>query len=354
MLKKTLFILTLILTSLMAADFTYARCNTHAYTDCVGNRIYWYNSCSGMEDMYQDCANYGMTCQGGQCVYSSQTNNNSNYVRQSFLGCYAKSIYWYDSLRQPSDFYSSCADKNSCTVDGCINAKCFSTLKCDGSTCKAGSTDYQLHCAAKTTTATTNTNTQQTTTNNEENLAPLENLSISFSVANTGDSPQWQKTLEIGQNATAYFMMTISNNSNFPSDNVIVSANIPSEILYLGNLKVDGVATEGDIVAGIEIGSITANGKKNITFEGKTESFGYQGQRTASAFINSAQTPKSDIVTIDFKNASASVESSASIISAPSLFGITGFIKKWYMWIIAGGVLILLFAIIFKSLSSDT
>jgi len=352
MLKKTLFFLMPVLAALSAANFALANCNTHAYTDCAGSRIYWYNSCSGMEDMYQDCANYGMTCQYGQCVSNSQINNNTNYVRQSFLGCYAKSIYWYDSLRQPSDLYSSCADKNSCTVDGCINAKCFSTLKCDGSTCKAGSTDYQLHCAAKTTTTTTNTNTQQATTSNEENLAPLENLSISFSAA-TGDGVQGQKTLEIGQNSTAYFTMTISNNSNFASDNVIVSANIPSEISYLGNLKVDGAATEGDIVAGIEIGSIAANGKKNITFEGKTEAFDYQGPKNASAFINSLQTPKSDIVTINFKNAAASADSSASIISAPSLGGITGFIKKWFMWIIAGGVLILLFAIIFKRLSSD-
>jgi hypothetical protein len=337
----------------MTADFALARCNTHAYTDCFGSRIYWYNSCSGIEDVYQDCANYGMTCQGGQCVYGSQTNNNSNYVRQSFLGCYAKSIYWYDSLRQPSDFYSSCADKNSCTVDGCVNAKCFSALKCDGSTCKAGSTDYQLHCVAKTNTTKVDTNTQQGNPDSEENLSPLENLTISFYVdamANT----QGQKTLELVQNSTAYFTITISNNSNFLSDNVIVSVNIPSEILYLGNLKVDGVPVEGDIVAGIEIGSITNNGKKNITFEGKTEAFEYRGQRTASAFINSAQTPKSDIVTINFKNALVSTESSASIISAPSLFGITGFIKKWYMWIIAGGILILLFAIIFKRLSSDT
>jgi hypothetical protein len=309
-----------------------------------------------MEDMYQDCANYGMTCQSGQCVYNSQTNNNSNYVRQSFLGCYAKSIYWYDSLRQPSDFYSSCADKNSCTVDGCINAKCFSILKCDGSTCKAGSTDYQLHCATKTNTTTTeytDADTQQTNPDNEEDLAPLENLSISFLAATTGDITQGQKTLEISQNSTAYFMMTISNNSGFPSDSVIVSVNIPSEILYIGNLKVDGVATEGDIVAGIEIGSVPGNGKKNITFEGKTESFEYQGPKNASAFINSLQTPKSDIVTINFKNTEAPVDSSASIISAPSLFGITGFIKKWYMWIVAGGVLILLFAIVFKRLSND-
>ncbi len=353
MLKKTLISLTLVLAALASADFALANCNTHAYTDCSGSRVYWYNSCSGMEDMYQDCANYGMTCQYGQCVYGSQINNNANYVRQSFLGCYAKSIYWYDSLRQPSDFYSSCADKNSCTVDGCINAKCFSTLKCDGSTCKPGSTDYQLHCSTKTTATITNTNTQQTTPSNGEDLAPLENLSISFSATATGEDPQWQKTLEIGQNSTAYFMMTVSNNSNFPSDNIIVSVNIPSEISYLGNLKVDGVAAEGDVVAGIEIGSIAANGKKNITFEGKTEAFDYQGQKTASAFINSLQIPKSDIVTINFKNAAASADSSASIISAPSLGGITGFIKKWYMWIIAGGVLILLFAIIFKRLSSD-
>jgi hypothetical protein len=110
------------------------------------------------------------------------------------------------------------------------------------------------------------------------------------------------------------------------------------------------VDVSGDIVSGIEIGSVSAMSKKMITFEGKTQNFDIQEEKEAIAFINSSQLAQSDSISISFDN---SQQGSAAIASAPSSGWLTGFLKRWYMWIMAGVILVLLFIAIFKRLSSN-
>lgn len=362
MLKKLSIFFLIFFAALTPAFLSFAAyCNTHAYKDCSGSIVFWYNSCSQMEDMVENCSNYGLDCKYGQCISAS-----SVYTKHSLLGCYKGSIYWYDSLRQPSDFYMSCSDSNTCTVDGCINAKCFITLKCDGTTCKPGSGDYIKHCGSKSQQtgqvsecgnnqcerSLGETESSCPSDCQEQTVPSVQNLSIEFFTKSNPETLQWDKSLQIKQNSTAYFMITVANNSELQADNVIVSATIPQEIPYLGNLKIDGNLASGDIVSGIDIGSVLPNAKKTITFEGKTQTFNLQGSKKATAFLNSAQVPQSDLITINFDGNVSQVEKKgiglASISSA-----IVDFLNRWYMWLAAGFILIFLFAIIFKRLSSD-
>jgi len=330
-------------------------CNSNAYRECVGNIIYWYDSCSNRQDLYQNCSDYNLVCQYGQCV-ANITPVVNDYSAHYKKACYNKSIYWYDSLGVVNSLYQNCEDSNNCTIDSCVNGKCSNVLKCDGSVCPIESEDYSKYCASINCG---NGMCEQALGENENNCQAdckinldnqTTNLSISFFIKKDLASQQWDKSVQLGQNGTVYFMVILNNNSESQVDNIVVSANIPNEIYYLGNLKIDDVLISGDIVAGVDVGSIQAMGKKSITFEGKTQTFTIHEQKKSVASINSIEPHQSDSISINFD---ANQDVSASISSTPMSETIMVFLKRWYMWIIAGLVLVFLFFIVFKRISSN-
>jgi hypothetical protein len=351
-----LFLILITVFSAVSTDCFAFNCNDHAYRDCIGDNVFWYDSCSNVEDLYQNCGDYNLTCQYGQCVYKKEAKFTAHYQK----ACYKDNIFWYDSLGNINDFYQGCADSNSCTLDNCKSSECRNVLMCDGSTCAAGSNDYKNYC--KTSSCGNGKceddlgETKETCLDDckiekeDNNNQAIQGTSISFFVKKDVNSQQWDKSVQMGQNGTAYFMITLNNDSESQIDNVIVSVNIPSEISYLGNLNIDNVALSGDIVAGVDIGSVQAMSKKTITFEGKTQNFNIQEKKEAVAFINSIEPHQSDSVYVNFDN---NQPNSAAISSVPMSQLIWEFIKRWFMWIITGIVMIVLFVTIFRRISSN-
>lgn len=326
-------------------NYNYQSCNYHAYRDCVGSMIYWYDSCANRQDLYQNCSGFGQTCQYGQCVlnYNPAPSPVPNpYVVHYRTACSQNNLYWYDSLGTASGLYKNCQDANSCTIDACSSNKCSNTLKCDGSTCATGSADYNNYCASQNPApAPTPAPTP----------APSANaLSIIFSAKKDATAPQWGKTVEVAQNSTVYFMATMNNSSNSQINNASFSVNIPSEISMVGNLKVDSVAFSGDIISGVNIGSLGAGSSKSITFEGKTQTFSAQGQKSAVAMINLSGATQSDFVTLNFN---PSQSAPAAVASASASSGFVEFLKRWYLWILVAIVLVFLFVVVFRRLSTN-
>lgn len=62
------------------------------------------------------------------------------------------------------------------------------------------------------------------------------------------------------------FQIQISKESGVAT-NVTLKDALPSQLSYLGNLKVDGVANSGDLIKGIALGDISSNSPRFITFE---------------------------------------------------------------------------------------
>ena len=145
-------------------------------------------------------------------------------------------------------------------------------------------------------------------------------------------------------------MIALNNNSDTAYSNVNISANIPGEISLLGNLKVNDAAFSGDIVSGISIGSLEPKSAKSITFEGKTQSFSEQSQKQATITVNSSGAVRSDFVNLDFVPGQSTV---AAVSQPAEDTGITTFLKRWYLWILSGIVLIFLFIIVFRRVSSN-
>lgn len=344
---------------------SYGNCTYHAYKLCSGNNVYWYDSCGTQQDIYYSCSG-GQVCQYGQCVNNIiqpvVVQPISNYVAQYKTACYGSSIHWFDSLGADSGLYKNCTDNNSCTLDSCSGDKCSNILKCDGSTCVSGSADFISYCS----TVLANTKSDQTHCGNglcEPNLGETNSncptdcklnvangLSVSFFTKQDSGSTQWQKAAQIGPNTQAYFMITVANSSTVQVDNVNVSTNIPSEISSLGNLQLNGVSISGDIVAGVNIGSIAPAGTKSLTFEGKIQTISTSAIKQAMATINASGSTQSDSVSITLNpsQVTAAVSSTATPTS-----GFWGFLKQWYLWILVALILVFLFIIVFKRLSSE-
>jgi hypothetical protein len=144
-------------------------------------------------------------------------------------------------------------------------------------------------------------------------------------------------------------MVTLTNNSSAQIDNAVISANIPSEIFSLGNLQIAGTPLSGDIVTGVNIGSVPPATTKAITFEGKTQNILASSAKQGTATITASGLTQSDSISI-ILNSNQPV---AAVFGATTTSGFWDFLKKWYMWIVVGLVLIFLFIIIFKRLSSE-
>lgn len=314
----------------------YNVCTYHAYRLCSGSNIYWYDSCENQQDIYQTCTGSNMICQYGQCVYQQPVPPVNPYVIHYKTACYGDNIYWYDSLGASSGLYKNCADKNSCTADACTSGKCSNILKCDGSACAAGSADYNSYCAAN---------------NPQPQPQPQQiNFSVAF-FAKQNQASQWLKTVQVNANSQVYFMISVTNNGTAQVDNTNISTNIPAEISSLGNLKIDNVLISGDIVAGINIGSLPATTTKLITFEGRTQAILAEATKQATANVSVSGVVKSDTVSVSLNPEEAA--GGASVSSTTATSGFWSFLRRWYLWILVGAVLIFLFIVVYRRLSSN-
>lgn len=313
---------------------------------CVGNTIYWYDACGNPTHEYQTCPNY-YTCQNGQCVYQQQ----HIYIFHYSAKCYGNNLYWHDSYGSPNDLYKTCADSNLCTADSCVSGSCQNALACDGSSCPVGSEDYQKYCF---TNHCGNGLCEDVFSENSSNcssdckIQEEINLSAVLFVKKDASSNQWQKSAQVNSNDTVYFMVSVNNNSAFQVDSANVSVSIPQEISSLGDLKINDVPSSGDIVSGISIGSLAAGSAKSVTFTGKSSTIYGAAQKQAEATASAGSFSQSDKVDLSLNPAQA-----AGAMVAPSTSGILNFLKRWYLWILAALVLIFLFIIVFKRLSSN-
>ncbi len=331
----------------------YGNCTYHAYKLCQGNNIYWYSGCNQQQDLYQTCYN-NQTCQyisglGATCsnyivnpvLPQIQPNNYNPYYRTACLG---NSISWYDSLGVASGLYKNCDDNNSCTQDTCSINKCVNTPipncpttpvipvnNCGNNLCEPNLGETNITCSS------------------DCKINPVVSLSTSFFVKQDLNSPQWQKSIQSVSNSNIYFMVSLLNNSSIQIDDASVSVNLPNEITHLGNLKLNETAVSGDIISGINIGSVAPATTKTITFEGKIQAISEASTKQATTTSNVLGLIGSDSISINFVQG----QSTGAVSDVVASYGFWEFLKRWYLWILGILVLIFLFVIVFKRFSSD-
>lgn len=92
------------------------------------------------------------------------------------------------------------------------------------------------------------------------------NLAAQKTGANLSDGAGWAEQIFADPNEILSFSIQVSG-SVAQVDNVTVRDVLPPQMKFKGNLKVDNNAVAGDIIAGLNIGSISPGQTKTITFE---------------------------------------------------------------------------------------
>ena len=88
-------------------NYTY-----HSYEGCNGNYLYWYDSYNNPNDVVQYCTN---GCYGNSCINNNYNNNNyNNCTSHAYKLCVGNTIYWYNSCNIQQDLFYKFSLRKSC------------------------------------------------------------------------------------------------------------------------------------------------------------------------------------------------------------------------------------------------
>lgn len=311
-------------------------------SQCNGNLGDWLTWTNWIISDY--CSNNEFCVAGNsQCQTRTTTVQplSSSYIKYFSKSCYDNDLYWVDSRGERQDKYQECSDNNECTLDECQNQKCVNELKCDGTTCKTGSEEYCKSC----------NHCGDGICNCGETVSSCASdcksgiLTITILGKKEGDFLQWLKNLDLRSGENIDFLFVVKNNGENKIENVIVKAEMPEEIIYSGNLKIDGNSSAGDIKDGINLGSLDPNTVKTITFKGKIKPVNLEeGEKEIVGKVNAGEFSDSDSLKINIKTSRG--------VAAVGLGAIKFFVQQWYFWLLVILVLAYLFYMIFRSLFS--
>src|SRR3989344_3969864 len=112
-----------------------ATCTSHASQRCVGNAVYWFDSCGKQQELSKTCA-AGQTCQNAQCI-NITCSTNSQCGTNGFTGgpyCQGNGVYRnYTSYtcNNPGTTSSSCTSQTTAQLQN----TCQSNQTCSNGTC---------------------------------------------------------------------------------------------------------------------------------------------------------------------------------------------------------------------------
>ena len=344
--------------------------------------------------IYQRACADGQICQNGYCAISSSTYTAPSqpaqstqtstgalefFVKHYRTGCYSNNLYWYDSNKNIQDISQNCQDQNSCTIDTCHDAACKNILTCDGSTCAINSADYNSYCAsanasvstnastgnASDTTVSENDNTQtQTQTASQtpiqsqiagqsamliEGKTQSHDLQVLLLVKKESDG-DYQSMVSVANGEKINFKLVFSNNSLFSMDGLTMVVDIPADIEYSDNFKIDGVQSQIDPMRPVSFGTIFTGVSKEITFDGIASQTAKVAGLSVIATVSTSSVYNTASAQVDIGQVQQVKDNFAAALGASS---IAMFFKKWFWWVLLGIVLVVLFIFIFQRLSKE-
>ncbi|MFA6189966.1 MAG: hypothetical protein WC711_00405 [Candidatus Staskawiczbacteria bacterium] len=247
-----------------------SNCTANYEQRCVGTSLYWFNSC-GVQGSYIG------TC-GNNCT--------PNYQQR----CVGTSMYWFDSCGVQGSYIGTCG--NNCTPN--YQQRCVGTSMYWFDSCGVQGS-YIGTCGQ--------TNSTLTVTKTVKNLTT--NTSFVNSVyANPSD--------------VLMFMITLQNNGNQDSQNVVVRDSLPSNLIYSNQLVIArsnnaSNSYSGDIMSSLNLNTILA---------GQTVTVTYQVQVAGAANFVYGTTTLNNLVNTTSSNTSYIPTASASVIVTRS--GVAG------------------------------
>jgi len=119
-----------------------AVCTSHASKLCVGNNLFWQNSCGQQQDQAETCQ-FG--CQNSLCVLIDPSCVESNV--QAKKSCVGLSVYWLNNCGQPKALVEAC--KVECKDGACLAPLCTPTNLQAERKCEVDAAYYYDNCGTK-------------------------------------------------------------------------------------------------------------------------------------------------------------------------------------------------------------
>jgi uncharacterized repeat protein (TIGR01451 family) len=119
-------------------------------------------------------------------------------------------------------------------------------------------------------------------------------IAITKNVRNVSRNTGWANSVEATPGQTLSFRIEVRSTGSSRLENVIVKDFMPDKLDYVGNLTVNGVATQGNILQGLNIGSIPAGTVKTVIFDVRVKTEDQFGIGWTN-LVNRAQASAGDI-----------------------------------------------------------
>ena len=129
----------------------------------------------------------------------------------------------------------------------------------------------------------------------------------------------------------------------------MVRADITDQVEYTGNLEIDNAALNANIINGIDLGALSEKTSKVISFTGTVKKDAQKSALQITASATSGTTADSDIAFINVGGPQVKNNFAAALGSSP----LVQFLKRSWFWIIVTIILIGLFIVIFRRLSTN-
>ncbi len=141
-------------------------------------------------------------------------------------------------------------------------------------------------------------------------------LIVNKMARNLSRGTNWSNSVSADPGEIVSFLIKIEVTGS-SVENLIVKDILPDKIIYQGNLRIDSVSSDGDIVSGLNVGSLSPNQIRTITFDArlvKTDQFGFgttQLSNGASVYTDSVSGSDTVVITVTKK----AVAGAATVIS---------------------------------------
>jgi len=226
-------------------------CTQNSYQRCIGNSLYWYDSCGNQGNYVGSCGNYN-TC-----------------TQNSYQRCSGNSIYWYDSCGSQGSFVQNCQ------------------CGCSYNSCQTCNYNYNTNANLVVTKTVKNINTGYGFTSSV-NATPSNMVMFMITLRASNYDAQ-----------NVYIRDILPSNLIYNNQLVVACAGANSATCATG------YNNSGDITSGINLGTI---------YNGQTVTITYQAQVAPSTSFNFGTTTLTNVVSATSSNASYIPNASASVI----------------------------------------
>jgi hypothetical protein len=267
-------------------------CIQNSYQRCVGNSLYWYDSCGNQGSYISTCGNYN------QCT------------QNSYQRCIGNSLYWYDSCGNQGSYAGSCGTYNYNQCSANFYQRCLGNNLYWYDSCGNVGNLIQ-YCQ--------NGCVNNTCQNYNYNYNYNTNLSVTKTVKNITTGYGFTSSVNANPSDMLMFMITLRA-SNYDAQYVTVRDVLPSNLIYNNQLVVacaganlatcsTGYNGSGNITSGINIGTI---------YNGQTVTITYQAQVAPVTNFSYGSTTLTNTSNITASNASSIPSASASVVVSRS------------------------------------